>query len=365
MLMVLFPSCRGRFRRFVVPLPALIGLAIAGSWFAYQVQLSPMAMYDQFIRDEVISKLEFSLGAVISSVGLSVTSLLLPLAGWLIVTAAAWLKTGKRPGLDVLGNSVRLFVGWIIVNIAFFAPAIKPDHRYIIPSIPALSVLTAAAIAHLSQPTATHYLGRFMKFLAIALGLVFAVLIIVTAQLISVPMLAIMGCGIAAGLIVLWRVATAAGYDGMVVTLAAVPMSVMLALYPVVSAFGMPDVGQPIAAEIRKLDLPADQIVVVDMDIVASEVRLHSGVTIPFKQVSDFEDILDAQSRPMSVYKAIITLDNKSADLLANLGYNVTIVIGGWRHVRVSTLIDAVLSGTLTEAKRNEGDKAYIAVRPE
>lgn len=101
------------------------------------------------------------------------------------------------------------------------------------------------------------------------------------------------------------------------------------------------------------------------MDIVASEVRLHSGVTIPFKQVSDFEDILDAQSRPMSVYKAIITLDNKIADLLANLGYNVTIVIGGWRHVRVSTLIDAVLSGTLTEAKRNEGDKAYIAVRPE
>ncbi|MGR6465654.1 ArnT family glycosyltransferase [Rhizobium sp. PAMB 3182] len=358
-LIVLFPSCRVHFRRLIAPLPILFSMALAGWWFVYQVLRSSSALDNQFVGDQVRTKLEFSVFAVFDSVGLSVAGLLAPVIGWLFVIAATAIATRKVPGFRQLGASALLLAGWIALNIAMFAPAFKPDHRYIIPSLPALSILMAVGLASFDRETTSRYLSLFLKFSAIGLALTFAILYGVSAQLLSAKVTVAIVVAIALGLLLVWRIANRQAFRPKVLALSALPMAILLAIYPVVAAFGMPDLGKPIADKVAQLDLPADDIVFLGSDIVASEARLHSGVERPFLQRRKLADV-EAGDR----FKAVITLEKTEADRLAADGYDVTAVSGGWRSIDPAVLMKAVLSGTLAEARAAEAERAYIAVDP-
>jgi 4-amino-4-deoxy-L-arabinose transferase-like glycosyltransferase len=356
-LVILFPSCRRHLRRLVAPLPILFSAVLAGWWFVYQVLRSSSALDNQFVGDQVRSKVEFSVMAVFDSVGLSLAGLLLPLIGWLFVIGATAISTRRLPDVRRLGASALLLSGWIALNIAMFAPAIKPDHRYIIPSLPALSILMAVALTSLDRETASRYLSVFLKFSAIGLALAFAALYGVSAQLLNAKVTVAIVVVIGIGLLLVWRIARRQVFAPMVLTIAALPMAILPAIYPVVAAFGMPDLGKPISDALAKLGHPPDDVLFVGADIVASEARLHSGTERPFLQRSQLGD-----KDPDESYAVIVTLRRSEADLLAKQGYRIEEVSGGWRNIAPRILLNAVLNGSLAETKAREAERAYIAV---
>lgn len=356
-LIVLLPSCRVHFRRLIAPLPILFSAALAGWWFVYQVLRSSSALDNQFVGDQVRTKLEFSVLAVIDSLSLSLAGLLLPVIGWLFVIGATAIATRRLPDVKRLGASALLLSGWIALNIAMFAPAFKPDHRYIIPSLPTLSILMAVALTSFERAATSRYLSLFLKFSAIGLAIAFAALYGVTAQLLSAKVTVAIVVAIVLGLLLVWRIAKRQVYERMVLAIAALPMAILLAIYPVVAAFGMPDLGKPIADELSKLGHPPDDVLFVGADIVASEARLHSGTARPFLQRSQLGD-----KDPDENYPIIVTLKPEEAEILAAQGYRIEVVSGGWRKIDPRVLLSAVLNGSLAETKSREAEKAYIAI---
>lgn len=359
---LLFPAVRAKARRLVAPLPIVVSLAVAASWFLYQILSRPEAFYQQFVGDQVSEKVGVSAGSMLNSLAVSGASLVLPLAAWLLVLATASWASRRRPKLTALGAAAALLAGWIVVNLLLFVPAQPIYVRYILPALPVFAVLVAAALASLDRDVVRRHLQLLLILGIVLAGPLLAAVLAITAPLMDPFTVAALAAALAVAIVVLWLAARSKSLLFPVLANALLPVGALFFVSPSITVLAMPDMARVISDELQARDLSDAGIVFLDAPREAAKAQVYERRTAPYQLVAADEQALaalDAERPPV-----IVTRDKALADRLTGLGYDSAELKGGWRDIDTGVLIDALRAGKLPQAREAHAERVYFLTRP-
>ncbi len=347
---------RGKLGPILRPLPVLAALALVGSWYAYAAAAYPAEFAAQFFGDQISGNATkgplWVLAAFPGYLFVGVFSFL----GWPLLLLWLAVKSGRAPSPAAWPSPVRLLALWCAVVVTVFAFSDAIDPRYLLPVLPLFSVLLALGIEAVDGEGLPQ-VSRICRWLlppVAAAGLILAVPESLILLQIGAPFaIALMALGIGAWLVLALvgrrRPRLAPYLLGATPVLAAALL--LLAMAPVV----LPDLGTPFAARLAASDTPAANAAFVGDIHTASEVRLQAGAAAPFVELNKVGDAIAGG------YCLVMATQQSVARRLAEGGYVVTEVKGGWREIDPSSLFGAIFSWRLQPARAEYGAVGYFA----
>jgi 4-amino-4-deoxy-L-arabinose transferase-like glycosyltransferase len=173
----------GRLREMLIPLGALIMLAIVVPWYAALYAGAGWAPIVSFVLGENVARYTEGLGVNASRGPLFylpvVFSDAFPWSVFLFVAAAAWVDDRRRRVSDRdAGFRVRTLLWlWILVIVAFFTLSAAKQDLYIFPIVPAIAALAGVTVARGLERESTHAPGiTGLRMSAVVIGALLMIL---------------------------------------------------------------------------------------------------------------------------------------------------------------------------------------------
>jgi 4-amino-4-deoxy-L-arabinose transferase-like glycosyltransferase len=147
----------GRMREMLIPLGALIVLAIVVPWYAALYAQSGWAPIVSFVLGENVARYTEGLGVNASRGPLFYLPVIFsdafPWSVFLFVAAAAWFDDRRRPVAERdAGFRVRTLLWlWILVIVGFFSLSAAKQDLYIFPIVPAIAAVAGVMVARAFQ----------------------------------------------------------------------------------------------------------------------------------------------------------------------------------------------------------------------
>ena len=358
----IFKPFQENARRLIAPVPMIVSAVVAASWFVYQFFRAPDILVGQFVGDQITQKIGFSFSTVTENALFSFGALIVPLTGWLFVIATASASSRRRPGLSQTGLASWFLAGWICLNILIFLPRSSYYHRYMIPSVPAFCVLVAIALTSLPADTVRTHLRRLFKLGLAGAALVMAALAVIYGLILSPWAAALFIVAILIASVLFLKAARSDETGIIAGALAALPLVIFQSCTPLAYDVVMPDLGKVIAESAVIRESQPDAVVFVGEPRLAVMAQVQSGHVKPFKQVASLSEL--AQVTPKTAPRAIVTLNEDTAKQLAESGFDITTLHGGWRKIDAGLLLQAIVSRKVGAYRQQYGDRAYLASAP-
>jgi 4-amino-4-deoxy-L-arabinose transferase-like glycosyltransferase len=173
----------GRLREMLIPLGALIMLAIVVPWYAALYARAGWAPIVSFVLGENVARYTEGLGVNTSRGPLFylpvVFSDAFPWSVFLFVAAAAWVDDRRRRVSDRdAGFRVRTLLWlWILVIVAVFTLSAAKQDLYIFPIVPAIAALAGVTVARGVERVSTHAPGiTGLRMSALVIGALLMIL---------------------------------------------------------------------------------------------------------------------------------------------------------------------------------------------
>jgi hypothetical protein len=351
-------SVRQRARRLWMPTIILPSIVLFGAWFVYQSFTASNELASDFVGDQLSKKVAIGVGTFLDGIANNLAGLFLPVLLWLVMLFIGSRSSGKRPNWDSIGTPAAFIAGWVGSVAIIFALSRYASHRYVMPVIPLVCVLLASSLQSVMDQKADNVLRVILRLSMILTAGTLAVILLI--GLLLLPPITIAGLSAAAlvGLAVLWFVSRNAGTDRLALCFALLLLGAGFISTPVLSGLLLPDIGEVLAAKAKPLHLPEDQVLFIGSHLDAAKVRLHTDRDTPFKQMRRFPEAGIAPD-----IKLVMTNEKSVADTLGAQGFSVEEVVAGWRRVQWQPFIAALKSGQLIEAKQQNGQHGWIAIR--
>lgn len=347
---------RAKLGAILRPLPILAAAVLVAAWYVYAAAAYPDAFAAQFFGDQISGNATKGAFRVLAAFPGYLLTGVFSFLGWPLLLIWLTARSGRRPALGIWPSPVRLLVLWCAVVLAIFAFSDAIDPRYLLPVLPAFSVLLALGFQALDGEDLSQ-VARICRWLlppVVAAGLILAVPEALILLQIGTPLaIALMAAGIVA-----WVVAGAIGWRRprfAPYLLGATPVLAMALLGLAMAPLVLPDLGTPFAARLAAEETPASRRAFVGDIHTASEVRLQAGVAEPFVEVPRITDAIDGS------YCLVLVTQKSAATKLAERGYAVDEVKGGWREIDVPALFAAIFAWRLDEARERNGAIGYVA----
>lgn len=347
---------RAKLGAILRPLPILATVALVAAWYVYAAMVYPDEFAAQFFGDQISGNAAKGAGWVLAAFPGYLLAGIFSFLGWPLLLIWLAAKSGRRPAPRHWPSSVRLLALWCAVVVIVFAFSDAIDPRYLLPVLPAFSVLLALGFQALDGESLPR-VARICRWLLLpvaAAGLILAVPEALILIQIGTPLaIALMAAGVIA-----WVAAGAVGWRRPPLApylLGATPVLAMallgLAMAPVV----LPDLGTPFAARLAAAETPASERAFVGDIHTASEVRLQAGAAEPFIELGRVGDAI------AGAYCLVLATQRNAATRLAAAGYTVTEVKGGWREIDVPEFFGAIFSLRLDGMREKNGSVGYVA----
>jgi 4-amino-4-deoxy-L-arabinose transferase-like glycosyltransferase len=142
-----------RVRVMMVPIGAVVALAIVVPWYAALYQRAGWEPIVQFVVGENLDRYAHGVGVNADHRGMFwylpvVFSDSFPWSFLLVPGAVMWLRDRSRMGADAPDQRVRTLLWiWIVVIVGFFSLSAGKQDLYIFPIVPAMAALAGVAIA--------------------------------------------------------------------------------------------------------------------------------------------------------------------------------------------------------------------------
>ncbi|HET7714039.1 MAG TPA: phospholipid carrier-dependent glycosyltransferase [Bauldia sp.] len=347
---------RARLAALLRPLPLLASIALVSGWYVYAATNYPVEFATQFFGDQITGNATRGPMWVLAYFPAYLLAGVFSFLGWPLMVL--WLAAKTRPRLSPAPwpSPVRLLSLWCAVVVAVFAFSDAVDPRYLLPALPAFAVLLALALSALDgeELPESSRISRWLLPVAAVVGLVLAVPeALILAQLGEMPAVILMAAGAAA-----WVVIAAWGRQAPRLApyfLAATPVLAMALLALAMAPVVLPDRGEQFAHRLAASGVSASRAAFVDDIHTASETRLHAGAAVPFTEEARLDDAIAAGNC------VIMTTRAGLARRLAERGYTVTEIRAGWREIDVPSLLRAIVTLRLAEARDAHGSMGYFA----
>jgi 4-amino-4-deoxy-L-arabinose transferase-like glycosyltransferase len=354
----LFHGGAGR-RRLWQPLPILACLLLSCGWFAYQSLNQPSGMADQLLYDQIVNKLRgIGPGTMLSSLVSGLTGLIAPNA--LVLLALAYgLRRGARPSLSEIGGAARYFLGWCALIVLIFTFSAYATHRYVLPAVPLVAVLAAAAMQSLAAgPAAALLRAAFKATLVLATLLLVGLLVVSTAILpawqgLGLIMLALAGAAL------IWRLVGSPSLPVAAAAMSVLPHGLLFLAFPVFGALFLPDVGKALATALRQAQAGYERTLFVGDEMTAAQTRLHLGTGRGFHQAERLGEVED-----FSRFAIVATDKRELADALEATGFARAEVRAGWRDIHGYDFRAGLATWDLAAQREKNAKLGYVLTRP-
>lgn len=349
------PALRQNTRRLLAPLPILVSVTVATSWFAYELAVHPDLFRAQFLGDQVTNKVAVTVFVVLRSIAISIGGLL-PAIGWMAIVATAAVASRQTPSLRSLGPSGGLLAGWVVANVLIFAPNAHPYTRYVLPSTPMLAILIATWLASLDRAVVILHLRVLTGAGLVLLALLCTTLLGIFMPLVAPAVSVFLAVALVAGLAFAWRTWRVRRVESSTALFAAIPLLLLLFASPFIAAVGLPAPGEVLAGHMDQRGIDPDDVVIVGNSSLAAETNVYSGRNLRLDAAHRLEDV-----KPDKRY--VVVSRHALAEQLRKDGGAIEELRGGWRNVDIDDLIEAILSGKLSAAKAAHGSPIFVAER--
>ena len=352
------PSMRHRARELWMPTIVVPAIIIFGAWFAYQYLTASSELASDFVGDQLSEKVAIGFGTFFDGITSNLGGLLLPVLLWLAMLLIGSRTSGSRPNWQSIGAAAPFIAGWIIAVAIIFSLSAYASHRYVIPVIPLVCILLAAALSSVMNQRADNVLRAILRVSMILMAGLLAVILLF--GLLLLPSLIVLALAVIAiiGLAVLWIYSRNAAVDQLALCFALLLVGAAFISTPVLRGLLLPDIGQVIAAKARPLHLPHDQMLFIGSHLDAAKVRLYMDRDEPFAQMRRFPE---AGLNP--AIKLVMTNDDSAAETLKAQGFAIEELVAGWRKVEWQPFFAALRARNLIGARNHYGQRAWIATR--
>jgi hypothetical protein len=352
------PSMRQRARRLWIPTTILPSIVLFGAWFAYQSFEASSELASDFVGDQLSEKVAIGLGTFLNGIANNLAGLFLPVLLWLVMLFVGNRTSGKRPSWQPLGEAALFIAGWIASVAIIFALSRYASHRYVMPVIPLVCVLLGCLLQSVMDQKSDNVLRVILRLSMILTAGGLAVVLLIGLLLLPSVIIAGLSATAFLGLVVLWFVSRNASTDALALCFALLLLGAGFISTPVLSGLLLPDIGEVIATKAKPLHLSENQVLFIGSHLDAAKVRLHTDRDTPFRQMRRFPEAgIDPE------IKLVMTNEQSVADTLRGQGFSVEEVVAGWRRVQWRPFVAALKSGQLIEAREQNGQHGWIAIR--
>jgi 4-amino-4-deoxy-L-arabinose transferase-like glycosyltransferase len=352
------PSMRQRAHRLWMPTIILPSILLFGAWFVYQSFTASSELASDFVGDQLSEKVAIGIDTFLNGIANNLAGLFLPVLLWLVMLLVGSRASGKRPTWQPIGEAAPFIAGWVASVAIIFALSRYASHRYVMPVIPLVCVLLACSLQSVVDQRSDNVLRVILRLTMIFTAGGLAVILLIGLLLLPPITIAALSAAALVGLVALWLVSRNAGTDRLAVCFALLLLGAGFISTPVLSGLLLPDIGEVLAAKAKPLHLPENQVLFIGSHLDAAKVRLHTDRDTPFKQMRRFPEAGIAPE-----IKLVMTNEESIADTLKAQGFSVEEVVAGWRLVQWQPFIAALKSGQLIEAREQNGQHGWIAIR--
>ncbi len=352
------PSMRQHAKRLWLPAIIWPSIVLFGAWFVYQSFTAASEMASDFVGDQLSEKVSIGIGTFINGISNNLAGLFLPVVLWLTMLVIASKMNGKRPNWRPIGAAAPFLAGWVASVVIIFSLSDYASHRYVMPVIPLVSILLACALQSVMDQKSENLLRVILRVSMILTAGALAALLTIGLLLLGPTTITGLATAAFLGLVTLWLVSRNAGIDRLALCFALLLLGSGFIGAPVLSGLLLPDIGEVLAAKAKPLHLPENEVLFIGSHLDAAKVRLHTDRDTPFKQMRRFPEAGIAPEIRM-----VMTNEKSVADTLGARGFSVEEVVAGWRRVQWQPFIAALKSGQLIEAREQNGQHGWIAIR--
>jgi len=352
--------------RDLVHLPSMIlGLLIAGGWFALMYAIHGNLSLKEFAHDQVGIRFEATLGRRIFHFALFV--------GWCLLIGLPWIVPAaftamRRPAFLVAADPRRRKAAMCVLAAVVALAAATSfcnfiSSRYVLPVVPLCAAWIGAMLARMQRRPLERLLRWLLPLVCLLLLAVGGTLSAANYQL-SHPAIAL-ACALACCGVVAWalarsmwlRLPTAAPDIGLL-KLAAFPL-VSLGLFH----FLLPDDGKVIAEQLRKVSAGhlglthKPEVQFIGKPALASKVRVYDRGVLKLNQCQE----LPSAVRPDVA--ALLIGEGKNIPAARLPGFQVRRAVGGIGRVNERELLRSLCAGSLAEYLQQRRNVIVLAVR--